>query len=157
MKKIPMTIAGFARLEEELRHLKTVERPKIIEAIGDARALGDLSENAEYHSAKERQGYIEAKIKDLESKISFAEVIDPKTVSGDTVRFSALVTVVDEETDKESQYQIVGDDEADIQKGKIAFTAPLARSLIGKRIGDSIEVRTPGGAKFYEILKIEFK
>lgn len=152
-----MTAEGCAQLEEELKNLKSVERPAVIAAIAEAREHGDLSENAEYHAAREKQGFIEGRIKELEAVISVAEVIDPKTLSGDVVRFGATVLVVDEETDEETTYQIVGQHEANLEGGKLSVGAPLARALIGKSIGDSVEVRTPGGAKAYEILEVEFK
>lgn len=157
MDRIPMTAEGCAQLEEELKNLKSVERPAVIAAIAEAREHGDLSENAEYHAAREKQGFIEGRIKELEAVISVAEVIDPKTLSGDVVRFGATVLVVDEETDEETTYQIVGQHEANLEGGKLSVGAPLARALIGKSIGDSVEVRTPGGAKAYEILEVEFK
>ncbi len=152
-----MTAEGCAQLEEELKNLKSVERPAVIAAIAEAREHGDLSENAEYHAAREKQGFIEGRIKELESVISVVEVIDPKTLSGDVVRFGATVLVVDEETDEETTYQIVGQHEANLEGGKLSVGAPLARALIGKSIGDSVEVRTPGGIKAYEILEVEFK
>lgn len=152
-----MTAAGFSRLEEELRTLKNVERPAIIAAIAEARSHGDLSENAEYHSARERQSFIEGRVIDLEDKISRADVIDPSKISGATVKFGATVTVADEETGEETKYQIVGEHEADIEKKLISVTAPLARGMIGKTVGDTAEVRTPKGAKSYEIIKIEYK
>ena len=154
MEKIPMTREGFVALESELKHLKSVERPAIIQAIAEARALGDLSENAEYHSAREKQSFIEGRIKELEGAISLAEVIDPKTLSG-TVKFGARVTLVDEDTDEEKVWQIVGEYEANIEKGMLNVKSPIARALIGKDEGDSVEVRTPGGDKSYEILKID--
>lgn len=158
MDHFPMTSEGFARMEASLRKLKNEDRPNVIEAIAEARAHGDLSENAEYHAAKEKQGWIEARIKDLESKISMAKVINPKDLEGSlTVKFSATVTVVDEDTDKESIYQIVGNDEAEIAAGKIGLSTPMARALIGKSVGDSVDVQTPRGNKSYEILKIEYK
>lgn len=157
MERVPMTAQGYARLEAELKTLKTVERSEVIKAIADARALGDLSENAEYHAAREKQGFIEGRITELESKLSRADVIDVTKLSGVTVRFGATVTLVDEDTDEESRYQIVGVDEADIKMGLLSFSAPLARALIGKSVGDSVEVQTPGGARSYEILKVEFK
>ncbi|WP_028880540.1 transcription elongation factor GreA [Terasakiella pusilla] len=157
MDRIPMTAEGCAQLEEELKNLKSVERPAVIAAIAEAREHGDLSENAEYHAAREKQGFIEGRIKELESVISVVEVIDPKTLSGDVVRFGATVLVVDEETDEETTYQIVGQHEANLEGGKLSVGAPLARALIGKSIGDSVEVRTPGGIKAYEILEVEFK
>ena len=151
-----MTLAGYERLQEELRHLKTVERPAIIKAIAEARDHGDLSENAEYHAAREKQSFIEGRVMELEGKISFAEVIDVKKLSGKTVTFGATVTLADEDTDEESKYQIVGADESDIAKGLLSITAPLARALIGKSVGDSVEVVTPRGSKSYEIVKIRF-
>ena len=156
MDKVPMTAPGLARLEEELKRLKE-ERPVISKAIGVAREHGDISENAEYHAAKERQGMIEARMKELEGVISYAEVIDPSKLSGDVVKFGATVRVADEDTDKESTYQIVGSYEADAASGTLSITAPLARALIGKTIGDSVEVTTPGGAKFYAIVDVTFK
>ncbi|WP_407494665.1 transcription elongation factor GreA [Pseudooceanicola sp. MF1-13] len=155
MEKIPMTREGFVALEAELKHLKSVERPEIIKAIAEARELGDLSENAEYHSAREKQSFIEGRIKELEGVISLADVIDPKTLSG-TVKFGAKVTVVDEDTDEEKVWQIVGEYEANIEKGLLNVKSPIARALIGKDEGDSVEVRTPGGERSYEILKIEY-
>lgn len=155
MEKIPLTRAGFEKLEAELKHLKTVERPAIISAISEAREHGDLSENAEYHSAKEKQSFIEGRIKELEGVISLAEVIDPSKLSG-TIKFGATVELVDEDTDEEKTYQIVGEYEADIENGKLNIKSPLARALIGKDVGDSVEVRTPGGDRAYEILKISF-
>lgn len=156
MQRIPMTARGFSRLQEELKHLKTVERIAVIKAISEARALGDLSENAEYHAARERQGFIEGRIAELEAKLSLAEVIDVAKLRGDIVRFGASVKLVDEETGEESIYQIVGVDESDIKKGFLSISAPLARSLIGKKTGDSVEVHTPGGSKTYEIISVEF-
>ncbi|MBI1216446.1 MAG: transcription elongation factor GreA [Alphaproteobacteria bacterium] len=157
MQKVPMTVAGHARLEEEIKHLKSVERPAIIEAIAEARSHGDLSENAEYHAARERQSFIEGRIAELEDKLSRADVIDTAKMSGDTVKFGAFVKVVDEDTDKEQEFQIVGEYEADIEKGMLALTAPLPRALIGKSVGDSVEVTTPKGAKAYEVLEVVFK
>ncbi|MGI4850406.1 MAG: transcription elongation factor GreA [Janthinobacterium lividum] len=157
MQRIPMTPEGFSRLEEELKDLKTVQRPAVIKAIAFARALGDLSENAEYHAARDRQGFIEGRITELESKLSLAEVIDASKLTGDTIRFGAHVKLVDEDTDEESSYQIVGVDESDIKEGRLSVSAPLARSLIGKKVGTSIEVVTPGGSKTYEILSVDFK
>ena len=156
MDKIPLTRAGFDKLDAELKHLKSVERPAIIRAISEAREHGDLSENAEYHSAKEKQSFIEGRVKELEGVISLAEVIDPSRLSG-TVKFGAHVKLVDEDTDKETTYQIVGVYEADIENGKLNMKSPIARALIGKDEGDSVEVRTPGGVKSYEILEIVFK
>ncbi len=156
MEKVPMTAQGYAAMEAEVRHLKTVERQRIIRAIAEARAHGDLSENAEYHAAKEAQGMNEARVADLEDKLSRADVIDITRLSGDTVKFGATVTIVDEDTDEEVKYQIVGDFEADVRSGKISINSPIARALIGKRAGDTVEVNTPRGAKSYEILKVAF-
>ena len=155
MDKIPLTRAGFTRLEAELKQLKSVERPAIIAAIAEARAHGDLSENAEYHSAKEKQSFIEGRIKELEGVLGLADVIDPARLNG-PIKFGATVELVDEDTDEEKTYQIVGEYEADIEAGKLNVRSPLARSLIGKEEGDSVEVRTPGGAKSYEILKVSY-
>ncbi|KFE35999.1 transcription elongation factor GreA [Thioclava atlantica] len=155
MEKVPMTRAGYDALNKELKKLKSEERPAIIAAIAEARELGDLSENAEYHSAREKQGFIEGRIKEIESQLGRAEVIDPTKMSG-AVKFGATVTIVDEDTDEEKTYQIVGEPEADLEKGRLNMKSPLARALIGKDEGDSVEVRTPGGDKAYEILKIEF-
>jgi transcription elongation factor GreA len=156
MEKIPLTRAGFNKLDAELKNLKSVERPAIIRAISDAREHGDLSENAEYHSAKEKQSFIEGRVKELEGVISLADVIDVSKLSG-TVKFGAHVTLVDEATDKETTYQIVGEYEADIEQCRLNMKSPIARALIGKDEGDSVEVRTPGGVKSYEILTIVFK
>jgi transcription elongation factor GreA len=156
MDKVPMTAAGYAAMMDEIKHLKTVERPKIIEQIEEARAHGDLSENAEYHAAKERQGWIEARVLELEDKLSRADVIDITKLSGKSVKFGATVTVVDEDTDGEAEYQIVGEFEADVKSGKISITSPIARALIGKEAGDSVEVMTPGGGKSYEIVRVRF-
>jgi transcription elongation factor GreA len=156
MEKIPLTRAGFNKLDAELKNLKSVERPAIIRAISDAREHGDLSENAEYHSAKEKQSFIEGRVKELEGAISLADVIDVSKLSG-TVKFGAHVTLIDEATDKETTYQIVGEYEADIEQGRLNMKSPIARALIGKDEGDSVEVRTPGGVKSYEILTIVFK
>ena len=155
MEKIPLTRAGFNKIDAELKHLKSVERPAIIQAIAEARALGDLSENAEYHSAKEKQSFIEGRIKELEGVLSLAEVIDPSKLSG-TIKFGATVELVDEDTDEEKKYQIVGEYEADLENGKLNIKSPLARALIGKDEGDSVEVRTPGGDRSYEILSVLF-
>ena len=155
MEKIPMTRKGHTDLEVELKHLKTVERPTIIRAIADAREHGDLSENAEYHSAKEKQSFIEGRVKELEGVISLADVIDPAKMSG-TIKFGAKVTLVDEEKKKKKTYQIVGEYEASIEKGLLNIKSPIARALIGKDEGDSVEVRTPGGVKSYEVLSIVF-
>ena len=157
MTKIPMTADGYARLEEELRHLKGVARPEVIRAIAEAREHGDISENAEYHAARERQSFIEGRLAEPEDKISRAEVIDPATLSGKQVKFGAHVTLIDEDTEEKSVYQIVGEDEADIKAKRLAITSPLARALVGKAVGDQVEVVTPGGSKSYEISKVAFK
>ena len=157
MEKVPMTAAGFNRLQEELKHLKITERPAVIKAIAEAREHGDLSENAEYHAARERQSFIEGRVLELEDKISRAEVIDPAKLSGNTVKFGATVTLADEDTDEEMTYQIVGQDESDIKNGLLSIQAPLARALINKAVGDSVEVSTPGGSKVYEIVTLDFK
>jgi transcription elongation factor GreA len=154
MDKVPMTAEGHAAMMDEVKHLKSVERPRIIKAIEEARSHGDLSENAEYHAAKEQQGWIEARVMELEDKLSRAEVIDITRLSGDTVKFGAKVTLIDEETDDETSYQIVGEFEADVKKGKISISSPIARAIIGKKTGDSVEVNTPGGGKSYEIAKV---
>ena len=151
-----MTQRGYAALKEELKRLKTVDRPNISAAIEEARAHGDLSENAEYHAAKEKQGFIEGRLKEVESKLALAEVIEPTSLSGDKVVFGATVTVLDLEDDSESTFQIVGIDEADVKKGRISHTSPRARSMIGKRESDMFTVRLPKGEKEYEILKVEF-
>ncbi|WP_196257887.1 transcription elongation factor GreA [Pelagibacterium limicola] len=156
MDKIPMTVAGHAALVEELQRRTSQDRPAIIEAISEARAHGDLSENAEYHAAKEQQSLNEGRIMELESLLAMAEIIDISKLSGDTVKFGATVTLVDEDTDEEKTYQIVGDAEADASNGRISVSSPIARALIGKAEGDSIEVSAPGGARGYEILKIAF-
>ena len=152
-----MTAGGLSALEEELRRLKFTERHEVIKAIEVAREHGDLSENAEYHAAREKQSFIEGRVNQLESLISCAEVIDPKSLSGDTVRFGATVELADEDTDEESKFQIVGTHEADVDKGKLSMTSPTARALIGKSLGDSVEVSTPGGSKSYEIIKVQYK
>ena len=157
MEKVPMTGEGYKALDEELKRLKSVERPAVIAAISEARSHGDLSENAEYHAAKERQGWIEGRIAEIEDKISRAQVIDVSKLSGAQVKFGATVTVVDEDTEDESRYQIVGEHEADVKQGRISVTSPIARSLIGKETGDVVEVNTPGGVKAYEILKVEWR
>lgn len=157
MEKIPMTAQGFQALEAEIKHLKQVERPAVIKAISEARAHGDLSENAEYHSAKERQSFIEGRVMELEDKLSRAQVIDVSKLSGKAVKFGATVTLVDEDTDQKSKYQIVGDLEADFAKGRISISSPLARALIGKTSGDTVEVNTPSGGRSYEVMKVEFK
>lgn len=155
MDKVPMTPEGYERLEAELKNLKSTERPAIIRAIAEAREHGDLSENAEYHSAREKQSFIEGRIKELEGLMSLAEVIDPAKLSG-TIKFGATVTIVDEDSDEEKTYQIVGETEADIEAGKLNIRSPLARALIGKDEGDSVEVKTPGGQRSYEILSIRY-
>ena len=155
MEKIPMTRGGYEAIEAELKQLKSVERPAIIKAIAEAREHGDLSENAEYHSAKEKQSFIEGRIKELEGAISLADVIDPTKLSG-PIKFGATVTLVDEDTDEEKTYQIVGEYEASIENGLLNIKSPIARALIGKEEGDSVEVRTPGGEKSYEVLKIAY-
>ncbi|MDP7149778.1 MAG: transcription elongation factor GreA [Paracoccaceae bacterium] len=155
MEKIPMTRRGHKALEAELKQLKSVERPTIIQAIAEARELGDLKENAEYHSAREKQGFIEGRIKELEAILSLVEVIDPSSLSG-AIKFGATVTLVDEDTDEEKTWQIVGEHEANIEQGLLNMKSPLARSLIGKEEGDSVEVRTPGGDRSYEVLNIEY-
>ncbi|WP_421701655.1 transcription elongation factor GreA [Aliiroseovarius sp.] len=155
MDKIPMTRAGNNALNDELKQLKSVERPAVIKAIAEAREHGDLSENAEYHAAREKQSFIEGRVKELEGILSLAEVIDPTSLSG-TIKFGATVKLVDEDTDEEKTYQIVGEPEADIEAGKLNIKSPLARALIGKEEGDSVEVRTPGGEKAYEILEINW-
>ncbi|SEK66502.1 transcription elongation factor GreA [Roseovarius azorensis] len=155
MEKIPMTAGGHAALEVELKHLKSVERPAIIRAIAEAREHGDLSENAEYHSAKEKQSFIEGRIKEIEGILSLAEVIDPRKLSG-PIKFGATVTLVDEDTDEEKTYQIVGEHEASIEKGLLNIKSPIARALIGKEAGDSVEVRTPGGERSYEVVKVAY-
>ena len=155
MEKIPMTRAGFVALDEELKQLKSVERPAIIRAIAEAREHGDLSENAEYHSAREKQSFIEGRIKELEGLLSLAEVIDPTRLSG-AIKFGATVTIVDEDSDEEKTYQIVGEAEADIERGLLNIRSPLARAMIGKEEGDSVEVKTPGGQKSYEIVSIRY-
>ena len=157
MDKVPMTAEGHAAMMEEVKHLKSVERPRIIKAIEEARSHGDLSENAEYHAAKEQQGWMEARVAELEDKLSRAEIIDISKLSGDTVKFGARVTLIDEETEDETSYQIVGEFEADVKKGKISITSPIARAIIGKKIGDSVEVSTPGGGKSYEIAKVAWR
>ncbi len=151
-----MTAAGYARLQEELKQLKSVERPAVIKAIAEAREHGDLSENAEYHAARERQSFIEGRVLELEDKIARAAVIDVASLAGDTVKFGATVTLADEDTDEESTYQIVGQDESDIKEGRLSISAPLARGLIGKSVGDVVEVTTPSGSKSYEIVGIQY-
>ena len=151
-----MTGEGYRVLDEELKRLKSVERPSVIAAISEARMHGDLSENAEYHAAKERQGWIEGRIAEIEDKISRAQIIDVSRLSGGQVKFGATVTVVDEDTEEQARYQIVGEHEADVRQGRISLTSPLARSMIGKEVGEVVEVNTPGGVKAYEIRKLEW-
>ncbi len=157
MDKEPMTADGYRQLQEELKKLKSVERPAIVKAIAEAREHGDLSENAEYHAAKEHQGFVEARVAELEDKISRADVIDVSKLSGSNITFGATVKLVDEESGEKSTYQIVGPSEGDIKSGKLAISAPLARALIGKAKGDSVEVAAPSGDKYYEILSVSFK
>ncbi|WP_295559586.1 transcription elongation factor GreA [uncultured Hyphomicrobium sp.] len=157
MERVPMTTEGFKHLEAELQRLKAEERPRIIQAIAEARSHGDLSENAEYHAAKEAQGLNEAKVAELEDKIGRAEIVDTSKLSGETIKFGATVTLVDEDTDEKVKYKIVGDLEADVRSGKISISSPIARALIGKSKGDTAEVTTPKGARSYEVLKVEWK
>lgn len=156
IERLPMTAAGYKALEDEIAHLKSVERPAVIQLISEARLHGDLSENAEYHAAKERQAFIEGRVMDLEDKLSRAEVIDISRLSGKTVTFGATVTLVDEDTDAKVKYQLVGDFESDAKKGRISISSPIARALIGKAAGDTVEVAAPGGPRAYEILKVEW-
>ena len=151
-----MTVQGYKSLDDELKRLKSVERPAVIAAIAEARSHGDLSENAEYHAAKERQGWIEGQIADIEDKLSRAQVIDVAKLSGGQIKFGATVTVIDEDTEEEGRYQVVGDHEADVKSGKISLSSPLSRAMIGKEVGDVVEVVTPGGVKAYEITKVEW-
>jgi transcription elongation factor GreA len=157
MDKVPMTKAGHEALEKELRRLVSEERPNVIAAISEARAHGDLSENAEYHAAKERQSFIEGRIQELQGVISAAQIIDPSSFDGETVKFGARVLIVDEETEAEIAYQIVGHYEADANNGRISINAPIARALIGKNVGDSVEVRTPQGLRSYEIIEVVYE
>ena len=154
MEKVPITHNGFSALEDELRQRQQVERPRIIQAISEARALGDLSENAEYHAAKEAQSMNEGRILELESLISRAEIIDIAKLSGDRVKFGATVKLVDEDTDETKTYQIVGEPEADVRSGRVSVTSPIARALMGKTVGDTVEVTTPGGGKSYEVVGV---
>src|SRR5437868_5875029 len=156
MEKVPMTAEGYKALDEELKRLKTIERPNVIAAIAEARLHGDLSENAEYHAAKDRQGWIEGRIAEIEDKMARAQVIDVSKLSGAQVKFGATVSVVDEDTEESARYQIVGEHEANVRDGKISVTSPLARGMIGKEVGDVVEINTPGGVKAYEILKLEW-
>ena len=151
-----MTAEGYHALDEELKRLKTVERPQVIAAIAEARSHGDLSENAEYHAAKDRQGWIEGRIAEIEDRVARAQVIDVSKLSGDQVKFGATVTVVDEDTEEEARYQIVGEHEADVKGGRISLSSPLSRAMIGKQVGDVVEVNTPNGVRAYEILKLEW-
>jgi transcription elongation factor GreA len=151
-----MTGEGYHALDEELKRLKTVDRPEVIGQIAEARSHGDLSENAEYHAAKERQGWIEGRIAEIEDRMARAQVIDVSRLSGSQVKFGATVTVVDEDTEEEGRYQIVGEHEADVRKGRISLSSPLSRAMIGKEVGDVVEVNTPGGVKAYEITKVEW-
>ena len=157
MDKVPITNKGFAALEEELKHRQQVERPRIIQAISEARALGDLSENAEYHAAKEAQSLNEGRIMELESLIARAEIIDVTKLSGDRIKFGATVRLVDEDTEEERTYQIVGEPEADVRSGRVSVTSPIARALMGKTVGDTVEVTTPGGGKSYEVVGVAFR
>ncbi len=152
-----MTAEGYQTLQEEMKRLKVEERPAVIKAIEAAREHGDLSENAEYHAARERQSFIEGRLAELEDVISRADVIDPKSLKGKTIRFGATVQLADEDTDEESTFQIVGSHESDVESGKLSVTSPLSRALIGKTVGDSVEVTTPGGSKSYEVIKVQFK
>lgn len=157
MEKVPMTVAGHAALEDELKHRQQVERQRIIAAISEARSHGDLSENAEYHAAKEAQSHNEGRIAELEDRLARAEVIDVSKLSGANIKFGATVTLIDEDTEEERVYQIVGENEADVKAGKVSITSPIARALISKKVGDGVEVNTPGGGKSYEVLKVEYK
>ncbi|MDP3174023.1 MAG: transcription elongation factor GreA [Phenylobacterium sp.] len=156
MEKVPMTAEGYQALDEELKRLKTIERPAVIAAIGEARAHGDLSENAEYHAAKDRQGWIEGQIAEIEDRMARAQVIDVSKLSGSHVKFGATVSMIDEDTEEPARYQIVGEHEADVKSGRISITSPIARAMIGKVSGDVVEVNTPGGVKAYEITKVEW-
>jgi transcription elongation factor GreA len=156
MERLPMTAAGFSRLEKELKELRSTARPAVIQAIATAREHGDLSENAEYHAAKEQQSHIEGRIAELADKLGRAEVIDVSAISGNQIKFGATILLADEDTDEETSYQIVGEDESSIEEGRLSVTAPLARALIGKEQGDSIEVTTPGGSKAYEVIEVRY-
>ena len=155
MQKVPMTAAGYSQLQDELKTLKTVERPAVIKALSEAREHGDLSENAEYHAARERQSFIEGRVLELEDMISRADVIDVSKLSGDAIKFGATVTLADEDTDEKTTYQIVGANEGDVRAGRLSITAPLARVLIGKSVGDSVEVTTPSGSRSYEVMDVK--
>ena len=157
MNKLPMTVDGYARLQEEIKRLKSTDRPAVIRAIAEARTHGDLAENAEYHAARERQSFIEGRLAELEDRVARAEVIDVSKLSGSLVKFGATVTLADEETDEEQTFQIVGEDEADVGQGLLSITSPLARALIGKAEGESVEVSTPRGHKGYEVVEIAFQ
>jgi len=156
MEKVPMTAEGHHALDEELKRLKTVERPNVVAAIAEARAHGDLSENAEYHAAKDRQGWIEGRIAEIEDKMARAQIIDVSKLSGKQIKFGATVSVVDEDTEEKARYQIVGEHEADVKRGRVSINSPIARAIIGKETGDVVEVITPSGAKAYEITKVEW-
>ena len=156
MEKVPMTVEGYTALDEELKRLKTTERPAVIQAIAEARSHGDLSENAEYHAAKDRQGWIEGQIAEIEDKMARAQVIDVSKLSGTQVKFGATVSVIDEDTEEKARYQIVGEHEADVKQGRVSITSPIARAMIGKESGDVVEVTTPAGVKAYEITKVEW-
>ncbi len=156
MDKVPLTIKGYAALEQELKTRQQIERPRIIQAIAEARALGDLSENAEYHAAKEAQSHNEGRVLELESLISRAEIIDVTKLSGTRIMFGATVKLVDEDTEEEKTYQIVGEPEADVRSGRVSILSPIARALMGKTVGDSVEVTTPGGGKSYEVVGVNF-
>ena len=156
MEKVPMTAEGYTALDVELKRLKTTERPAVIAAIGEARLHGDLSENAEYHAAKDRQGWIEGQIAEIEDKMARAQVIEVGKLSGSQIKFGATVSLVDEDTEEEARYQIVGEHEADVKAGRVSITSPIARAIIGKEAGDLVEVNTPGGVKAYEITKVEW-
>ncbi|MFN3672613.1 MAG: transcription elongation factor GreA [Bosea sp. (in: a-proteobacteria)] len=157
MDKVPMTAGGFAALEVELKQRQQVERQRIIQAISEARALGDLSENAEYHAAKEAQSLNEGRIQELESLIGRADIIDVAKLGGDTIKFGATVQLIDDDTEEKKSYQIVGEPEADVRSGKVSIGSPIARALIGKKVGDQVQVNTPGGGKSYEVLSVEFR
>lgn len=156
MDRYPLTTQGFARLEAELKQLKNVERPAVVTAIAEAREHGDLKENAEYHAARDKQSFIEGRVKELEAVISRAEVIEPKDMKGDTIKFGATIKMVDEESEEEVTYQIVGEYEASLEEGRIANTAPIARALMGKKAGDNVEVKTPKGTRYYEVLNVSY-
>ncbi len=157
MERIPMTANGLAMLEAERKQLKQIDRPAVIQAIAEAREHGDLSENAEYHAARERQSFIEGRLLELDDILSRTEVIEPKNFNGTTIKFGATVTLVDEDTEKENTYQIVGSHEANVEEGLISYSSPIAKALIGKDLGDAIEVTTPGGARYYEVISVEYK